>query len=128
MFNKKHDRIETLIEVNSEIKGIITLKGTLRVDGYFEGNVKADWVIVGEKGHIKGDMVASGVVVGGFAEGNIHASEYIEIMSKGRVLGDVDTQKLAILEGGLFEGHSKMHPGGKTEKELSVEIRNQIEQ
>ncbi|QWR76955.1 bactofilin family protein [Candidatus Magnetomonas plexicatena] len=127
MFTKKQDRIETLIGVNSEIKGVITLKGTLRVDGYFEGNVKADWVIVGEKGHIKGDMTANGVVVGGFAEGNIHASEYIEIMSKGRVLGDVFTQKLAIMEGGLFEGHSKMHTSSKTEKEVSVEIRTQIE-
>ncbi|MEO5358007.1 MAG: polymer-forming cytoskeletal protein [Nitrospirae bacterium YQR-1] len=128
MFNKKHDRIETLIGVSSEIKGTINLKGTLRVDGFFEGNVKADWVIVGEKGHIKGDIDAGGVIVGGLVEGNIKAGEYIEILAKGRVLGDVLTQKLAILEGGLFEGHSKMHSVSNTDKKLSVEIRNQIEQ
>ncbi|MBF0564447.1 MAG: polymer-forming cytoskeletal protein [Nitrospirae bacterium] len=126
MFSKKHDKIETLIGVSSEIKGTIELKGTLRIDGRFEGNVKADWVVLGEKGHLKGDILSSGVIVGGFIEGNINAGEYVEIMSKGRVMGDVFTQRLAILEGGLFEGRSKMQKMSP-EGEISVAFKNEIE-
>ncbi len=126
MFGKKHDRIETLIGVSTQIKGTIELKGTLRLDGGFEGNVKADWVVVGEKGHLKGDIYANGVVVGGLVEGNIHARQYIEIMTKGKVFGDVYTSKFAILEGGLFEGHSKMQ-NNEVEGEISVSFKKEIE-
>jgi cytoskeletal protein CcmA (bactofilin family) len=126
MFNKKHDRIETLIGVNSSIKGTVEIKGTIRIDGSFEGSIKADWVVVGEKGRMKGDIYSNGVTVGGYIEGNINAHEYIEIMSKGKVMGDVLTQKLAILEGGVFEGHSKMQKG-RPLAEISVDFKNQIE-
>ncbi|MBF0338737.1 MAG: polymer-forming cytoskeletal protein [Nitrospirae bacterium] len=126
MFGKKHDRIETLIGVSTQIKGTIELKGTLRLDGGFEGNVKADWVVVGEKGHLKGDIYANGVVVGGLVEGNINARQYIEIMTKGKVFGDVYTSKFAILEGGLFEGHSKMQ-NNEIEGEISVSFKKEIE-
>ncbi|KJU85068.1 protein containing DUF583 [Candidatus Magnetobacterium bavaricum] len=126
MFGKKHDRIETLVGVSTQIKGTVELKGTLRLDGGFEGNVKADWVVVGEKGHLKGDIYANGVVVGGLVEGNIHSREYIEIMTKGKVFGDVYTTKFAILEGGLFEGHSKMQ-NNEIGGEISVSFKKEIE-
>jgi cytoskeletal protein CcmA (bactofilin family) len=115
MFNKKHDKIETLIGANTHITGKVELKGTLRVDGRFDGNITADWVVVGESGHVKGQVYANGVAVGGLMEGNVNAREYIEIMPSGKLLGDVLTLKLAIMEGGLFEGRSRMQKPGKKE-------------
>ncbi|NOZ25410.1 MAG: polymer-forming cytoskeletal protein [Nitrospirae bacterium] len=108
MFNKKNDRIETLIGSNTTIKGEIDIKGTIRIDGRFEGTIKADWIVIGESGYLKGDALADGVIVGGTVEGNISTRESVEINSSGKVVGDVQTQKLVIIEGGLFEGRSKM--------------------
>jgi len=108
MFNKKNDRIETLIGSNTTIKGDIEIKGTIRIDGRFEGTIKADWIVIGESGYLKGDALANGVIVGGTVEGNISTSDSVEINSSGRVFGDVQTQKLVIIEGGIFEGRSKM--------------------
>ncbi len=122
MFNKKNDRIETLIGSNTIIKGDIEIKGTIRIDGRFEGTIKADWIVVGENGHLKGDAFANGVIAGGTVEGNISTSESVEINSSGKVFGDVQTQKLVIIEGGIFEGHSKMQKEQKVEKKV-VELQ-----
>jgi cytoskeletal protein CcmA (bactofilin family) len=122
MFNKKNDRIETLIGSNTIIKGDIEIKGTIRIDGRFEGTIKADWIVVGENGHLKGDAFANGVIAGGTVEGNISTGESVEINSSGKVFGDVQTQKLVIIEGGIFEGRSKMQKEQKEDKKV-VELQ-----
>jgi cytoskeletal protein CcmA (bactofilin family) len=73
-----------------------------------EGNVTADWVILGEKASLRGDISSRGIVVGGRIEGNLKAKEIVEIKARGQVLGDIHTQKLAVVEGGTFEGRSSM--------------------
>lgn len=108
MFSRNTEKLESLIGANSAFKGNIETKGTLRVDGSMEGNVSADWVILGEKALIKGDVAARGIVVGGKVEGNLRAKEIVEIKAKGQVFGDVTSVKLTIIEGGIFEGRSSM--------------------
>lgn len=108
MFTKNKEKLESLIGANSKFKGDIDIKGTLRVDGNMEGNVNADWVILGEKAHIKGNITARGIIIGGKVEGNLRAKEIVEIKSKSFVYGDIYTIKLTIAEGGIFEGSSSM--------------------
>ncbi|MBI5188602.1 MAG: polymer-forming cytoskeletal protein [Nitrospirae bacterium] len=109
MFSKNTEKLESFVGSNSHFKGDIDTKGTLRVDGIVDGNVTADWVILGEKSHIKGDVAARGIVIGGRIDGNLKAKEIVEIKSKGQVFGDILTGKLSIAEGGIFEGKSSMH-------------------
>ena len=108
MFTKNTEKLESFIGANSAFKGNIETKGTLRIDGKLEGNVQADWVILGEKSSVKGDITARGIIVGGSTDGNLIAKEIIEIKSKGRVTGDTVTTKLTISEGGIFDGRSTM--------------------
>lgn len=108
----KTDKIETFIGNNSTLKGEVNTSGTLRIDGTIEGNVTADWVVLGDRGNIKGDVSSNGVIVGGKIEGNVKAKDIIEIKNKGRVVGDILTPKLTIVEGGLIEGRASMQSGG----------------
>jgi len=108
MFTKNTEKLESLIGANSGFKGDIDTKGTLRVDGTMEGNVNADWVILGEKSFLKGNITARGIIVGGRVEGNLKAKESIEVKPKGQVSGDIFTSKLTIVEGGMFDGRSLM--------------------
>jgi len=108
MFTKNTEKLESFIGANSAFKGNIETKGTLRVDGNMEGNVNADWVVLGEKASIKGDITARGIIVGGRIEGNLRAKEIVEIKAKGQVFGDISSVKLTIIEGGIFEGRSSM--------------------
>lgn len=109
MFNRKSaQKLETIIGNESTVTGELNIKGTLRVDGIIEGDIFADWVIVGETGKIHGNVKSRGMVVGGRVEGNIEASEIVELKGKGEVNGEICTAKLAMSEGALFDGRSSM--------------------
>jgi len=109
MFTKNTEKLESLIGANSKFEGDIDTKGTLRIDGSMEGNVNADWVILGEKACLKGDVTARGIIIAGRVDGNLRSKEIVEIKSKGQVSGDISTNKLTIIEGGMFDGRSSMH-------------------
>lgn len=109
MFNKNTEKLESLIGANSTFKGDIDTKGTLRVDGIVVGNIDADWVVLGEKSQVKGDITVRGIVVGGRVDGNIKAKELVEIKNKGQIFGELVTGKLVVVEGGVLDGRSRMH-------------------
>ncbi len=109
MFHKNTEKLESFIGTNSAFKGNVDSKGTLRVDGVVEGNISADWVIVGEKANVTGDITARGIVVGGKINGNLKAKEIVEIKNKGHIKGEIMSKKLVIAEGGIFEGKSIMN-------------------
>lgn len=108
MFGKKQPKLETIIGVATTLKGELNTEGTVRVDGTLLGNLCADWVIIGEKGNIKGDVTAKGMVIGGKVDGNIRSCELVEIKQKGEVCGEIFTTNLIVMEGAVFEGRSYM--------------------
>ena len=108
MFSKNTEKLESFVGANSSFRGDVSTKGTLRVDGVVEGNIAADWVVLGDKAHIKGDIVARGIVIGGRVDGNVKAKEIVEIKNKGRMSGEILTSKLVVAEGGILDGRSRM--------------------
>lgn len=126
MFDKKNEKLESIIGINTQIEGNITTKGTLRIDGRITGNIDTDWLIVGEKAFVKGDVRVAGVAVAGYLEGNVTAKEIIELKRTGQIRGDVSTSKLVVIEGGMVDGKIAMQQkeGGKV-VELTQEPRSE---
>jgi cytoskeletal protein CcmA (bactofilin family) len=110
---KSTEKLESFFGANTFLNGDIDTKGTLRIEGSVRGKVTADWIILGEKASVNGDISAKGIVVAGKVEGNMQAKEIIEIKSKGKVLGDISTNKLTIFEGAIFDGMSFMQKNGE---------------
>ena len=108
IFRKRKQSLEIIIGPESSFTGSLSTPGIARIDGNVEGTVRADWLIVGETGCMRGDVVSRGTMVTGRLEGSIRSNERVEIRSKGVVEGDIYTTKLIISEGALFEGHSHM--------------------
>jgi cytoskeletal protein CcmA (bactofilin family) len=108
MFGSKHPKLEVVIGAESVFKGELTSKGTIRIDGTFEGNIAADCIIVGESGNIVGDIQAAVLIAGGKVHGNVRAGDHVEIQPKGEVYGDIHTLRLMVAEGAVFEGRSSM--------------------
>lgn len=109
MFGKKdHQSLETLIGAETTIEGNLSTTGTARIDGTIEGDVKADWIVVGDNGAIKGDVAARGVLIAGRVAGAVKASESVEVRSKAVIEGDIHTHKLSIAEGASFDGYCYM--------------------
>ncbi len=109
MFSKSERKVDALIGPSSVFKGNAQVKGTLRVDGVLEGDIETDWLVLGEKGLIKGNVSAKSALIGGRVDGNIRASENLEIERKGQVSGDIHTAKLSVHEGGCINGRTNMH-------------------
>ncbi|MHB8057284.1 MAG: bactofilin family protein [Desulfuromonadaceae bacterium] len=108
MFSKKQAKLDTIVGPDSILKGDITSKGTIKVDGVIEGNVTSDCLIIGETGSLTGDVTVREIVVGGKVIGNIHAADGVDIQRKGEVCGDIFAARLTIAEGGHFDGRSTM--------------------
>jgi cytoskeletal protein CcmA (bactofilin family) len=104
MFLKKSDKIESIIGQRSDIKGDITVDGTLRIDGRITGNITAGWIVIGEHALIQGDIAAKGIVIGGRVEGLVKADDIVEIKPSGQLFGDIHTNKLSVAEGSIFMG------------------------
>ncbi len=120
MFSKK-DKLESFLGTNTQVDGEISVKGTLRLDGRVNGNVNADWLVLGEGGFIKGEVKANGIIVGGQIEGNLIAKEVVDIKHKGSITGDISTTKLAVSEGGIIDGRVSMRREASNIIELKQE-------
>jgi cytoskeletal protein CcmA (bactofilin family) len=120
MFSKKTDKLETFLGMNSSLKGELNVRGTLRIDGTAEGQLDADYVILSETGEVKGEIKAKKILIGGKMDGNVRGQELVEIKSKGKVLGDIFTPKLAIIEGGEFNGKVEMKKAEMKKEESKV--------
>ena len=115
-------KVETVIGPGATIKGEIHSRGTLRVDGKVEGKVSADSsVIIGEKGVVNAEVTAAHVIVGGTVHGRVTGREKVEILSTGRLHGDVATKpaKFVVAEGVIFEGRCSMGQAEAEKQPLS---------
>jgi len=126
MFFKKIEELEsfTLIGLNSDFRGDSNIKGELRVEGIINGLVNADSVVLGQAGTAKGEITANKIIVEGKVEGNLKAKEIVEIKSTGKVLGEIFTNKLSIMEGGVLNG--KVETKVDKSKAPEFEPRKQI--
>ncbi|MBI4051709.1 MAG: polymer-forming cytoskeletal protein [Elusimicrobia bacterium] len=128
IFNKESapmDSAEVVTFIGREayFQGVLTAKGSLRVDGRVEGGITdGQSVIIGEPGRVHGDVSAENVVVGGHVQGNVTGTQRIEILSHGKVVGDIRTSKLVIEEGAVFEGHCSMKAAVDGRKRAAEEL------
>ncbi|MBM4339534.1 MAG: polymer-forming cytoskeletal protein [Deltaproteobacteria bacterium] len=108
MFPKETDKLQSLLGMNSNFKGELNVKGTLRVDGTVDGKLDADCLILSETSAVKGSATAKKIIIGGKINGNVFAHELVEVKSKGKVWGDIVTPKITIIEGGEVNGKIEM--------------------
>jgi len=113
--SKKHPKLEVIVGNDSVIKGEIASKGTVRIDGRFEGNLSAESVIIGEGAYLLGDITSKTLLAAGRITGNVHSVERVEIQPRGEVCGDIYTSRLTVADGGVFEGRSYMQKSRELE-------------
>ena len=88
------------------IKGEITGSEMLFIDGHVEGsvNLPGNRVVVGRNGQVAANISAREVVVLGKVNGNINASDRVDIRNEGSLTGDVVAQRISIEDGAYFKG------------------------
>jgi cytoskeletal protein CcmA (bactofilin family) len=93
------------------IKGELSGSEDMYIDGKVDGSImlKGNNLTVGPNGQVKASIEAKGVVVQGKLDGNVQASERVELRKSAVVNGDITTQRISIEEGAFFKGKVDIH-------------------
>ena len=96
------------------IKGELMGSEDLTIEGHVEGKIELkDHVLtIGPNGKIKAAVFAKAVIVLGEVNGNVTASEKVDIRDGGSVDGDIVSPRVAIAEGAHFRGSVDMQRKG----------------
>jgi len=107
--HKVHEKIVTTLGRETNFNGVLRFRDSLKIDGSFEGEIESPGFLYIENGAtVKANIKVGAVVIGGVVRGNIEASERLEMLSTGKVFGNIRTAKLNIADGVVFEGKCEM--------------------
>jgi cytoskeletal protein CcmA (bactofilin family) len=116
----KKEELTGFFDQGVTITGELEFKNTLRIDGNFYGKIRSsDQLIVGENGVVEGEIDVGILNVTGIIKGVVRTQDRLEIQKGGRVLADVVTPSLQVMEGGVLQGNCEM-VFKKTEPETQV--------
>ena len=92
------------------ITGEATFKSLLRIDGKFSGRIASPsgTLIVGAGGVVDANIEVSIATIQGTVNGDIIATQRIELGRAGKLNGNIQTPSLMIEQGAVFEGSCKM--------------------
>ncbi|MHB8756612.1 MAG: bactofilin family protein [Bacillota bacterium] len=107
------EKIDTIVGKDTEFKGVLNSAGVLRIDGKVEGEIhhRGD-LVIGETGVIVATIIqARHISIAGQVKGNVEADGKLELVTSGRLYGDIKVAGLIIGEGAVFRGNSEMKTG-----------------
>jgi cytoskeletal protein CcmA (bactofilin family) len=110
------------------IKGELNGSEDLTIEGHVEGKIELkDHVLtIGPNGKIKASVFAKSVIVLGEVNGNVTASEKVDIRDNGSVDGDIISPRVAIAEGAHFRGSVDMQrKGGQAQPQAKPQGQSQ---
>ena len=89
-----------------KIKGEVTGSEDLFVDGQVDGklNLTNGSLTIGPNGSVKADVTAREVIVRGKVEGKVSGRDKVQLWSTGQIIGEVQTDRLAIEDGAMLRG------------------------
>ena len=98
--------VPSIIGEDLTIRGNVTSKGEVQVDGEIEGDIRCGSVLLGDRSRVTGGVAAEDVIVRGHLVGSISGLR-ITLQAQSHVEGDIFAQSLAIEQGAHFEGKSR---------------------
>ena len=112
--SRRNERDVVNIGKSVVIKGELNGSEDLTVEGHVEGKIELrDHVLtIGPNGKIKAQVFAKAVIVLGEVNGNVTATEKVDIRDGGSVDGDIISPRVAIAEGAHFRGSVDMQRKG----------------
>ena len=103
------EKITTTLGKETNFNGTLKFKDSLKIDGRFEGEIESSGYLYIENGAtVTANIRVGSVVIGGIVRGNVEASEKLEMLTTGKVYGNIRTAKLKIADGVVFEGKCEM--------------------
>lgn len=107
------------------VKGQLSGSEDLYVDGEVEGSIslRGQSLTIGPNGRVRANLEARNVIVHGRVDGNINASDRVDLRKSASLTGDIATARVAIEDGAYFKGTidiQKVEPAARVEPKPQV--------
>jgi cytoskeletal protein CcmA (bactofilin family) len=88
------------------VKGELSGSEDLVVDGEVEGSIslRGQSLTVGPNGRVRANIEARNVILHGRVNGDIHATDRVELRKTAALSGDISTARISIEDGAFFKG------------------------
>lgn len=94
----------SFIASNAEVQGDVRFTGGLHVEGKVIGNIVSDEGALHVHGEVTGEIRVPHVVINGLVQGDIYASEHVELADKAVVNGNVYYKTMEMMMGAQVNG------------------------
>jgi cytoskeletal protein CcmA (bactofilin family) len=120
----------SLIAHGTIIRGDVRFTGTLHLDGRIEGSVLGEGssavFTLSEHGQVQGEVRVPHAMINGQVNGDIYASERLELAAQARVVGDVRYNSLEMVAGAQVNGRMAHQGEDHVQRELPApEVRSE---
>jgi cytoskeletal protein CcmA (bactofilin family) len=118
----KDGKLSGFVGHGTSLTGDTSFQMMLRVDGQLTGTVSSDGgtLIVGNNGKLDANVSVGIAQINGTVNGDISATERIQLGRTARVVGNIATPKLIIEDGALFEGGCTMLKARETSEKQTA--------
>jgi cytoskeletal protein CcmA (bactofilin family) len=106
----KEGTLSGFVGSGTVVTGEANFKAMMRVDGHLSGRVSSGsgTLIVGANGKVDANIEVAVAVIHGTINGDIIATQRLELGRAAKVNGNIQTPSLVIEQGAVFEGTCKM--------------------
>jgi cytoskeletal protein CcmA (bactofilin family) len=107
------------------VKGELSGSEDLIIDGEVEGSIslRGQTLTIGPNGRVRANVEARNVIVHGRLNGDIHATERVDLRKSASLSGDISSARISIEDGAFFKGGIDIQ---KPEPALKSEPRPQV--
>ena len=100
--------------------------GVVVIDGYVNGSITAGkdenaTLTISENGHVKGSVAAPHLLINGMVEGEVRATDRLQLGPKARVIGDVQYNLMEMSIGAQVDGKLIPKSGGIVQGDTKTE-------
>jgi cytoskeletal protein CcmA (bactofilin family) len=106
---ESNEAVVAFVGKGVEFKGMISYSGTVRIDGFLDGEIHTEGtLLVGEEAVITAKVSAGTIVCMGKITGDVVAKEKIKLLAPAVLNGGVKTPMISVEDGVLFNGTLEM--------------------
>jgi cytoskeletal protein CcmA (bactofilin family) len=117
----KEGRLSGFVGHGTTLTGETNFHAMLRVDGHLIGTVSSEngTLIVGTNGQVDANVSVAAAMINGAVNGDIVATEKLQLGRTARVLGNIQAPRLIVEEGAILEGGCSMLRARESEEEVT---------
>lgn len=122
----KEGRLSGFVGHGTILTGETNFQMMLRVDGHLTGKVSSDGgtLLVGANGQVDANISVAAAIINGAVNGDILATEKIQLGRSARVVGNIQAPRLVLEDGAVLEGGCSMIKARETLEKRETEAKS----